>query len=1365
MNKILSKFPHEEKALQSIIPPLESQVEFIQNYDLYDPATNYYYECDLIAVCSNFIAIVELKHWSGEIEVSPYNWQVNGRFRKDPHQANKYKCQVLKGFIEREFPYLKSPWVESVVVLTNPEATVHNDSSHKNASRNPTFADTDTLVKFFKYRLSNVEDKTLTTSDRKKIKEKLVKQQEVPRAKTIQIPGYDILENLTQTDNRIELLARVAGIELQTIKRLRIFLTDPDLSDALREQQRVKSQQTLKILDRLGSHPNIIKVEPVPNDDGLLIEVSDWSEDGSLSDVLKAKGAFSVEKSTEIAQGIVSALVLLHQEAVVHRDLRPENIMMDGDTPKLINFDYTYLPDDHTPEYTVFPDAKSLQASPFIAPELYIDGQFDETADLFSVGVILYTMLCGEPPFGSSLDLLKSGGLPDSTLARLKQLNLPAPLTDLITSLIRFDRTKRTLEASDVLAVLQGQITDPAYKQVQGEKINKILQLGDSDRGFEIVEFLGQGREAQVYRARQIGDRKVALKLFMQKVPRERVVEEWKNLEQLKNPYILHVQYLSQWSDGRFFLVTNLVEGSSLRVMIQKKHLPSLEEFRHVASCLLQAVDAMHKDPAREKPLLHNDIKPDNILLSENNDPVLIDLGTACHPQVSSYMGTDLYTAPDLLCKVDFEFCESGDLFALAITLFEWFCGTRPYDGVATINAAPKLASDFRQNELSDKLIGWFDQAVQPKRESRFVDISAMQEAFDNIWVVAEKGKESGQVEAHPSTEKDTIQVTTPRKHQNESSADEPKDSNHPGDNPFVRYLNSFHNATAEDENSLAESQAQNPFFGTIHIPLPQTDYIFEQLTKPEGNHVILTGHAGDGKSTIGLELYKKIQNISFEVPLRNPLKDHEIISSGNVTVHIVKDMSELGAGDRCRALADAVDPNNNSTRWLIISNTGTLISTFEEIAKEKNENKLLTENTLLKHLGANDPAHLSLFNTPFTLINLARTDNIAIGMSIFKNILNHTGWHGCLDCDLHTSCPVQQNVKFLKDNKTCFQRISMIYRRLNEYGVRLTIRQITGHLAYSLTSGFDCEIVHDHAVAAAPPNAEDGLFSNSFFGHKGIVFDKQANRLAAIQHIAELEMGSSPFPSFDRKLWSDVDDLQLLLPNEDFQTVANRIAGQLQTGIPTRRIRQAMRRFYYMFADFGLEERALSSFLDSQMLISVEKWQQNGGPSRKEKSDLLRKVLHVLQEEYTGFKLGANSETNQIYITLRRRQEGYRQSVQLLLAEIPLASFSLEWRQTNNQFQPIGHLLILKEQVSGAEMPLDLPFLDFVLMRDMGEVGQRLNPGYKDRLEKFKSQLLSTPNYKFDTDERIELLELDCTGKLNTKSLLVEGQQLQVIK
>ncbi len=76
--------------------------------------------------------------------------------------------------------------------------------------------------------------------------------------------------------------------------------------------------------------------------------------------------------------------------------------------------------------------------------------------------------------------------------------------------------------------------------------------------------------------------------------------------------------------------------------------------------------------------------------------------------------------------------------------------------------------------------------------------------------------------------------------------------------NPFVAYLNSLHSVTAGSENALAESQSVNWLFGYIHVPLQVTDYIFDTLTKPDGTHVILTGHAGDGKSTIGLELYKR---------------------------------------------------------------------------------------------------------------------------------------------------------------------------------------------------------------------------------------------------------------------------------------------------------------------------------------------------------------------------------------------------------------------------------------------------------------------------------------------------------------------------
>ena len=771
----------------------------------------------------------------------------------------------------------------------------------------------------------------------------------------------------------------------------------------------------------------------------------------------------------------------------------------------------------------------------------------------------------------------------------------------------------------------------------------------------------------------------------------------------------------------------------------------------------------MHKDPNREKPLLHNDLKPDNILLSGETSPVIIDFGTACHPQIGTYMGTELYVAPDLLRKVDFEFCESGDLFALAITLFEWLCGTRPYKGIPKLDESPKSINDFR-NDISEPLIEWFDQAIQPKSESRFADIVRMQEAFEEIWDAKETETEKeGEIEPDKKdieSEKIKEEIPEPR-----------RDVITPGENKFVRYLNTLHNATAEDENSLAESQAQNKFFGDIHISLPQTEYIYKQLTSPEGSHVILTGHAGDGKSTIGLELYKKVKNLPFGQPLEAPLKDHEVLESVNgIKIHIIKDMSELGASERSQKIEACLDPNKNTERWLIISNTGTLLSTFNKIFKNKNgEDWLATENSVLNALGKKDPAKLSLFDIPFTFINLAQTDNIPTSISILEKFLDHKGWDRCNYCDLIVKCPIRQNVYFLLFKRNIsLDRIKMVYRRLKEYGLRLTIRQITGHLAYSLTGGNDCKAIHDHVLAPSPPHPMDTLFSNLFFGHKGISPDEQGFRIAAIQNIYKMELGSKPFPELDRGLWNSEDKILPTL-SSDLQKTANQLQLKLTNlifgDVKHRRSRQAIRRLYYIFGDFDITmKNFIPLFLDSPMLMALEKWQNKNGPGMKKKSDLLKKILHVLQEEFTGLQLGANNNANNLFISLRRQQEGYRQSVQLLLAQIPFTNFSLEWHQINKVFNPIQHLLILKDQVSGAELHLDLPFLDFVLMRDMGEVGQRLNLEYKDRLAKFKADLLSHPNYKQQRDEKLVLLEMHRNGDLGTISLMMSDQKLHLI-
>ena len=293
-----------------------------------------------------------------------------------------------------------------------------------------------------------------------------------------------------------------------------------------------------------------------------------------------------------------------------------------------------------------------------------------------------------------------------------------------------------------------------------------------------------------------------------------------------------------------------------------------------------------------------------------------------------------------------------------------------------------------------------------------------------------------------------------------------------------------------------------------------------------------------------------------------------------------------------------------------------------------------------------------------------------------------------------------------------------------------------------------------------------DNFFSNRFFGYTNKGIDAQTSRMAAIQYIRELEMGSKPFPALDRILWSQESQQLPTIPENMARIIdplKKKIDGKKEnsTDLEVRQFRQALRRLYYIFGDFPPPLSGfIPQFLTSQMLVETEKWQNTTGPESMRQKQLLRKILHVLQEEYTGFQLSDNHQANSLYITLRRRDEGYRQSVQLLLAQIPLVSFRLHWRQLNQLFEPKRHILILQEKMSKYELPLDLPFLDFVLMRDMGEVGQRLQAGYRDRLERFKTQLLEYSGYK---TEHLVLLEMERDGKLKTRSLDIHEKQLQV--
>lgn len=590
--------------------------------------------------------------------------------------------------------------------------------------------------------------------------------------------------------------------------------------------------------------------------------------------------------------------------------------------------------------------------------------------------------------------------------------------------------------------------------------------------------------------------------------------------------------------------------------------------------------------------------------------------------------------------------------------------------------------------------------------------------------------------------------------------------------NPFVGYLNSLQQVGGSNENALAESQACNSSFSHLHVNHPLAQIIFDELHSEPIRHVILTGHAGDGKSTLAIDVLKMIKGINISEPLSDPIGLREDLDGSDVTV--IKDLSEQNKKNSAEFVKELFE---GKRRFLLVSNTGTLLNLFKENNDILGLGRSHLESSLLDAISyETGVADLNLNGTKFKVFNLARMDNLQIARQIFEKMIVEDRWKICEDKPCRKNCPICVNVDLIQQNKhIVVDRIFLGYRRMFEYGTRLTLRQLTEHLAYMITSGIEGRDIQDIQERNHRPLKIQYLFFNRFFGDNGFEIDATATRMKSVKEIIGQGFGERPSPIWEHRLWLRTYGQSFKFGVNGCQTEfeflrerGSRITRNIESEITPDRAREQVRRMLYFLYDFENKDQGyIGQYLNSPTLLNWMDWQKpEVGLGFNEKTTLERKIYHVLQEHFTGVRMPEGSEQNdrRLYITLSRRRSEVRQSAQIVLAQIDWSTATdlrLIDKYSANGSQRKELALLGKGPISGIDLHLSVPFLDYVFMRHFGELGEVLQASYIERLDSYKSKLQQRTG--IEKNERIMLVHLKTDHTFQRQQYGVHNGRLEV--
>jgi len=169
--------------------------------------------------------------------------------------------------------------------------------------------------------------------------------------------------------------------------------------NALKGHQKMRFFYEMEVMKKLD-HPNILRIFEVFQDQKRYYLVTELGLGGELFDEIAKKSNFCEKDAASIIEQVLEAIAYCHSKSIIHRDIKPENLLIDpknNNNMKIIDFGTCQKMKAKKKMNEAF------GTSYYIAPEV-LASKYDEKCDCWSIGVIMFILLCGKPPFDGETD-------------------------------------------------------------------------------------------------------------------------------------------------------------------------------------------------------------------------------------------------------------------------------------------------------------------------------------------------------------------------------------------------------------------------------------------------------------------------------------------------------------------------------------------------------------------------------------------------------------------------------------------------------------------------------------------------------------------------------------------------------------------------------------------------------------------------------------------------------------------------------------------------------------------------------------------------------------------------------------------------